>query len=456
VGQFHVVKVLQYGRGGMAQVCLSQNRLGKQVALKIALAERFNDPIDREAELLQRLHHPSIVRIEPLDPDKKNIYVGFATKLRGQPHYFIVEYLEGGSLENYLNRRQRLESPEAAEIIGQLAQALICCHNTKPDPVVHLDVKPDNIIFRHRYPTAEHPRPEVVLVDFGIGKRKGQKVIPAGALPYMAPEWVQAIKSQDAHAMDLVDHRADVYSLGAVLYQLLAGRPPFMTKSNTTTTDILKRQPDPPSRYNPKLKDYPDLDDLTLRLLSKSPQDRPSLEEIIRLLNRIEPAREREKYFRGRVPGSPLPWKRILVIGGIIVVVGLAALGLYLSRPYWSLLTGSSTATPTIQTPTAAPMPTSAPTTTTTRRSPMSTPAPTLTATPTSTPEPPTSTPTTPVPSTGTPTSTPTPVPVPTSTTIPGPTAVPTQCFKEIPACKCAAGNCPPARVPCDDPRLCY
>lgn len=380
VGQFPITKVLQYGRGGMAQVCLSQNQLGKPVALKIALSARFNDPIEREAELLQRLHHSGIVRIEPIDPDKR-IYTALATKLQGQPRYFIMEYLEGSSLENYLNQRQRLAIPEAAEIIIQLAQALICCHTTKPDPVVHLDVKPDNILFRHRYSTAEHPRPEVVLVDFGIGKRKGQKVIPAGALPYMAPEWVQAIKSEDAHAMDQVDHRADIYSLGAVFYQTLTGRPPFMVKSNTTTTDILKRQPDPPSRYNPKLKDYPDLDALILRLLSKSPEDRPSLEEVIRLLNRIAPPRARDQYFRPRL--RSVLWGIVLAIVVTGAVTGLAALNWDTIQKYlWA-----PTPTPTIQwTPTS--IPTFMPTITAAPRSPTATPrsAPTATDTPTPVP----------------------------------------------------------------------
>jgi serine/threonine-protein kinase len=396
VGQFHVVKVLQYGRGGMAQVCLSQNRLGKHVALKIAVEERFNDPIDREAELLQRLRHPGIVRIEPLDPEKKNIYVGFATKLRGQPHYFIMEYLEGSSLENYLNQHKRLEISEAAEIISQLAQTLIYCHNSKPDPVVHLDVKPDNIIFRHRYPTAEHPRPEVVLVDFGIGKRKGQKVIPAGALPYMAPEWVQAIKSQDAHAMDQVDHQADVYSLGAVLYQVLTGRPPFMVKSNTTTTDILKRQPDPPSRYNPKLRDSPDLDDLILRLLNKSPQERPSLEEVSQFLNRL----------RGHPPRPPrlssVPWGIFLaIVVPVAVVVGLGVSNWGTIREY--LWPSPPTPLATIQVPTSMPPLTL--TAMATSRPPTVTAVPTPKATDTPTPMP-----------TLVPTATPASKPVPTTT----------------------------------------
>lgn len=406
IGAFRVIKVLKYGRGGMAQVCLAKDAAGATVALKVALHARFNDTIQREAELLAELDHPNIVRIIPINPQKGH-YHAEATKLPLRPRYFAMEYLAGDSLDTYLAARGPLAVPEAVEFVVQLAGALQYCHGRRdradrPAPVTHLDIKPDNAIFRLRCTSIMKPVPDLVLLDFGISKRQGQKAIPAGALPYMAPEWIRAIKSEQFMAMDCIDGRADAYSLGAVFYQMLAARPPFLS-SEVTSTEILKKAPEPPSHYVRALHKFPDVERLIMSLLSKAPEDRPSLSEVVLELNNAIPPADRLAWFRARALRSTLAR-----VGKVVVLLAIVLMVLCLAR---SMLQGSavgglvSTATPSGTTtprnpfattsvpsrtgppaPTQSVWPTRAPTATwapTPTNVPTPTPAPTPTSTPT-------------------------------------------------------------------------
>lgn len=197
----------EIGRGGMATVFLAQDlKHGRRVAVKVLHpdvaaslgADRFLD----EIRIAARLTHPNIV---PLHDS------GSADGLL----YYVMPYLEGESLRERLNTQRRLPVTEAVQIAREVADGLACAHRRL---VVHRDIKPENILLVEGH---------AVLVDFGLAQPihdrdaepTGDAAWPVGTPTYMSPE--QASGNWD------VDTRSDLYSLGCVLYEMLAGRPPF-------------------------------------------------------------------------------------------------------------------------------------------------------------------------------------------------------------------------------------
>jgi eukaryotic-like serine/threonine-protein kinase len=243
----------ELGHGGAATVYLAQDRKhGRAVAVKVlrpelaaALgAERFL----REIEIAARLTHPHILSLH--DSGEAN---GFL--------YYVMPYLEGESLRDRLNREAQLPVDEAVRIAREVASALSYAHS---HDVVHRDIKPENILLSGG---------EAVVADFGIARA----LVAAGAAPltdtglavgtpgYMSPEQAMA----EPH----IDGRADTYALGCVLYEMLAGHPPFL---GTTAQEILARHtldPVPPLRSTrPELP--PALERVVLKSLAKAPADR--------------------------------------------------------------------------------------------------------------------------------------------------------------------------------------
>src|SRR2546426_15841 len=243
----------ELGHGGTATVYLAQDlKHGRSVAVKVlrpelaaALgAERFL----REIEIAARLTHPHIL---PLHDSGEA--AGFL--------YYVMPFVQGESLRDRLNREQQLPIDEAVKIAREVATALSHAHS---QDVVHRDIKPENILVSGG---------EAVVADFGIARA----IVAAGAETltdtglavgtpgYMSPE-------QATGAMQL-DGRSDVYSLGCVLYEMLAGHPPFL---GTTAQEILARHSldaVPPLRtIRPEL---PQAVELAVRkALAKSPADR--------------------------------------------------------------------------------------------------------------------------------------------------------------------------------------
>ena len=230
VGKYRIVEEL--GRGGMAIVyrALRRGRRGF-VALKILhtnLAEDINfiKRFHREGETAQSLRHPRIVRI--LDHGE---YEG--------KHYLAMEFLRGKGLDDYLREKRALEEGKALRIIWEVAEGLLYAHEKG---VIHRDLKPGNIIIT---------REGVKLVDFGLARnlyseetRLTLTGTVMGTPEYMAPEQFRG---------EEVDGRADIYSLGVILYELLQGTPPF---TGNTLGEIMKKhlyeEPDY-SRINPLL-----------------------------------------------------------------------------------------------------------------------------------------------------------------------------------------------------------
>jgi tRNA A-37 threonylcarbamoyl transferase component Bud32 len=210
-GTYRVLHPLE--AGGMAVVYEALHvRLGRHVAIKFlarelaadaAMAARFR----REAEVLARLNHPHIVEV-----------LDFDTSEHGEP-YLAMELLRGQTLAARLEQGSRLETGEVVAIASQLAAGLCAAHRAS---VVHRDLKPANV-FLEAIPGQEVC---VKLLDFGISKAvSGQRCLTRehvvlGTPEYMAPE-------QAAGTNHLVDARADQYSLAAIVYEMLAGGPPF-------------------------------------------------------------------------------------------------------------------------------------------------------------------------------------------------------------------------------------
>jgi tRNA A-37 threonylcarbamoyl transferase component Bud32 len=205
--QLDIVELL--GRGGMGAVYKArQIQLDRDVAVKILPPEVGRDPafaerFSREARALAKLHHQNIVSVYDIGRS-------------GDLYYFIMEYVEGTNLRELI-RGAKLTPQQALGIIPQICEALQFAHD---EGIVHRDIKPENILV--------DKRGRVKIADFGLAKLLGKETDPVsltrthqamGTMHYMAPEQMQGAAA--------VDHRADIYSLGVVLYEMLTGELPI-------------------------------------------------------------------------------------------------------------------------------------------------------------------------------------------------------------------------------------
>ena len=239
------------GRGGMAVVYKAYDGiLQRTVALKIlhptlAANDEFTERFRREAITAANLRHPNIVVI-------------FDVGSHEQYQYIIMEYLEGQTLQREIQDTGRLPFARILSILGQLAGALDYAHE---QGLVHRDVKPANIIIGR----SDH----VTLTDFGLVKAAQRSQITGegstmGTLRYMSPE--------QAMGRDL-DSRADVYSLGVVVYEMLVGETPFTGSTPYQTLHSLIYNPPPPlSLRNPRIA--PGVESAVLRSLAKDADKR--------------------------------------------------------------------------------------------------------------------------------------------------------------------------------------
>ncbi len=253
LGRYHILE--QIGEGGMATVYKAYDtRLERDVAIKIlrtdqfapAVLERILKRFEREAKALAKLSHPNIVKVHDYGEHE------------GAP-YLVLEFLPGGTLKQKLG--QHIPWREAVRLILPVAHALEYAHD---NGVIHRDIKPSNILLTHKG--------SPLLSDFGIAKlleNEDTQTLTAsgvgiGTPEYMAPE--QGVGQES-------DGRADIYSLGIVLYELITGRKPF--EGNTPMAIILKQMSEPlpkPTRY---VKDLPRaVESLLSKALAKQPENR--------------------------------------------------------------------------------------------------------------------------------------------------------------------------------------
>jgi WD40 repeat protein/tetratricopeptide (TPR) repeat protein len=309
VGDYEVLGPI--GRGGMAVVYRARHReLRREVALKMLLGGEFADRPERlrfriEAEAVARLQHPNIVQIYE---------VGEHDGGNGLPHpYFTLELVDGGSLAQRLAAGPPLPR-QAAAWLEALARA---AHYAHGQGVVHRDLKPANVLL------TRDGTPK--LCDFGVAKlltgsavhtRSGMLV---GTAEYMAPE--QAAGDTD------VGPAADVYALGAILYEMLAGRPPFRGGNPLDTLlHVRVHDPQPPRTVRPGVP--ADLETVCLKCLEKDPHRRyPSAQALADDLRRFlagEPVTARPVGALGRAAR----WaRRRPALAGLLATVVVLLLG---------------------------------------------------------------------------------------------------------------------------------
>jgi len=249
--RYEIVSVL--GRGGMGTVYRARDlELGEDVAIKTVRPELVSDETFRERfkdeiRLARRISHRNVVRTHDFGE-------------AGGVWYLTMEYVEGITLRELLDTRGRLAPPVALAIGTQLAECLAVAHEVG---VIHRDIKPQNLLL--------DPDGVLKVLDFGVARlaERSAGLTEAGLImgtpAYMSPEQITS---------DPVDHRADLYAAGAVLYECLTGRPPIEAGTMVSLiARVLADEPAPPSSLVPDVPAA--LDDVVLQLLAKRPQDRP-------------------------------------------------------------------------------------------------------------------------------------------------------------------------------------
>lgn len=248
-GRFVIERPL--GAGGMGAVYLARDeQLGESVALKVIAGMALLDPgsaerLRREASMARRISHPNVVRMHDLGEEHGLLFVS-------------MEYVAGESLAARIQRLGTLTPVQLRPIAVQLCEGLSAAHSVG---IVHRDLKPANVLI--------DAQDRVKLIDFGIARGDLQIGMTAtnmivGTPEYMAPEQVRG---------GAVDARTDVYSLGAVLYHALTGRPPF--RGDTPISVGLAHCQDPVTPPRQLRPDIPTLwDSVILRALEKTPAAR--------------------------------------------------------------------------------------------------------------------------------------------------------------------------------------
>jgi serine/threonine-protein kinase len=255
-GRYRIARKL--GQGAMGTVYLAEHVLiEKKVAIKIMSGERDHDSCARfaqEARAASRIGHENIVDVTDLgETEDHSIYIA-------------MEYLEGRDLLREL-RRGPLPIDRCAAIFEQVCSAVQAAHDKG---IVHRDLKPDNIFL-----VASAERPDFVkILDFGLARvddvPKEKRLTQAGMLIgtpyYMSPEQCSAAP---------IDHRADVYAAGCVLFEMLTGDVPFKGDPYTVILDQHRRAaPRAPSKANPKARIKPAIDAVVLKAMAKQPSAR--------------------------------------------------------------------------------------------------------------------------------------------------------------------------------------
>ena len=260
------------GQGGMAEVYRGFDPvLSRTVAIKVLLPQFARDAgfvarFRREAQAAARLNQPNIVGV-------------YDTGADGDRQYIVMEFVEGRTLAEFLAGGRTLTPMQAVDLTQKVAAALASAH---AQGIVHRDIKPGNIMVTRDG--------TVKVMDFGIARMQTDITAPQtssviGTPAYLSPEQAQG---------QAVDARSDLYSLGCVLYELLAGRPPF---TGDTPVAIAYKQvnetPVPPSAHNPDVP--PRLDAVVMKCLAKNPANRyQTAEELSADLERVKQGQDVE------------------------------------------------------------------------------------------------------------------------------------------------------------------
>ncbi|TMQ20209.1 MAG: hypothetical protein E6J90_16715 [Deltaproteobacteria bacterium] len=283
LGNYGVVS--KSGEGGMRVVYLARHAtLGRKAAVKVLRPEMSSNP-----ETVSRFFNEARAATAVKHPGNRTAYI-------------IMEHLEGESLATRL-RRCRPAIAVTLTIVRAIARALQAAHEQH---IVHRDLKPDNVFL---VPDPELPSGErVKILDFGIAKlarRVGeanhtQTGTVMGTPTYMSPE--------QCTGTGVVDHRADLYSLGCVAYEMLCGQPPFAANDpGMLLARHLCMEPVPPTSHRPDLP--AEVEDIVLRLLKKAPRERYSnAAELVRAIDQLSAMMPADAY------GKPLPTEQVATL----------------------------------------------------------------------------------------------------------------------------------------------
>ncbi len=252
LGRYQITGKL--GKGAMGVVYKGVDpAINRPVALKTIRLDFVDDPeemkelkerLHREAQAAGKLSHPNIVSI-------------FDVGSEGALQYIVMEFLEGRTLEDMIKKKTQFNYRIVAEIIMQICSALQYAHEQK---IVHRDIKPANIMILKDY--------RVKVMDYGIARVDTSSMtktgIAMGTPNYISPEQLKGQKS---------DHRADIFSLGVVMYEMLMGRRPFKGENITSLIySVINNEPDRPSDVNPQVPLL--FDHVIMRALQKEPDKR--------------------------------------------------------------------------------------------------------------------------------------------------------------------------------------
>ncbi|HKW08591.1 MAG TPA: serine/threonine-protein kinase [Candidatus Dormibacteraeota bacterium] len=253
IGKYRVKGEL--GRGGMGAVYLAeQPGLGREVAIKELIQSADPTALKRflqEAQVMARTSHPNLVQVHDME-------------IQGNVNYLVLEFVKGRSLRDWINQRE-LPPPQVFAVMHGVLSALDYAHRHS---IVHRDVKPENVLISDDG--------EVKVSDFGIARLTDDSGVggtatktgtTVGTPQYMSPEQVASSK---------VDGRSDLYSAGIMLYELVAGQPPFTATEEdgpfTLMAKHVQAPPRPPSVFRPGLN--LDLERVIMKSLAKRPDER--------------------------------------------------------------------------------------------------------------------------------------------------------------------------------------
>jgi serine/threonine-protein kinase len=315
--RFHINGVIS--RSGMASIFKATDlKTGKAVAVKVPFMQFESDPaffarFQREEEIGKALDHPYILHIVPVEEQKSRPYIA-------------MEYLEGQTLRQFLRAVRPVPVRQALEIAGRICDALDHMHRHQ---VVHRDLKPENIMLCNDG--------SLRVMDFGIAKAAGLRRLtftgfsPAMGTPdYMAPEQVKGKRG---------DERTDIYSLGAILYEMVTGCPPFEGANPYMIMNArLAGDPVAPRKRNPEVP--PEVEEIVLHAMEQNPLDRyPSAAAMKAELDKPEAVQVTGRSERLR---PPVVWRtrwramRLTLVAVLIPVVVFGLLFLIARRPWES------------------------------------------------------------------------------------------------------------------------
>jgi serine/threonine-protein kinase len=298
VGRFEVRRVL--GQGGFGTVYLGFDPgLHREVAIKVpsrdALSAAYRERFMREARAVAGVHHPNVCPVFEVGEEA------------GRP-YLVLKYVPGPTLADWLAGRH-LPPADAVRLLTAIADGVAAAHAVG---VVHRDLKPANVILA--------PGDVPVVTDFGLartadagGAFRTAAGLVVGTPGYMSPE-------QAAGERDLIGPPTDVYALGVMLYEVLAGRPPFVGPVTEVLRAKLTRDPDPPSAARPGLP--PSLDAVCERALARQPDDRyQTVAEFAAALRAAVPS---------QVPAPPpAPTRWVWMVIGAFLLLGAVVAALW-------------------------------------------------------------------------------------------------------------------------------